>query len=208
MNIYDRQNRLDPQPKIPEHVAVVGLGGTGFYTAYYLAMVGVKTLTLIDPDIIEDVNLNRLPFTGEDIGKRKVKVIADYLMELRPSLIAVAYPNRFERLVSDLEVISPHLVCDCTDNVPTQNTIYRFCVKQRIPYLGINYDGYRVSVVYEPDPKARTFWESEEDQGYRIVPSYVVPPALASAIGVNHILTNPDKPLHIHLDLSKVFGVR
>ena len=41
-------------------VAVVGLGGVGSLVAEYLARLGVGTLVMIDPDMIEDSNLSRV----------------------------------------------------------------------------------------------------------------------------------------------------
>ena len=61
--IYERQN-LIKDLKIPETASVVGLGGTGFWTALLLAMSGVEELVLIDSDIVEVSNLNRLFYSG------------------------------------------------------------------------------------------------------------------------------------------------
>ena len=56
-------------------VGVVGLGSVGCVVAEALARIGVSEITLIDPDLVEEHNLDRLLHASEgDIGKRKVEV--------------------------------------------------------------------------------------------------------------------------------------
>ncbi len=56
-------------------VAIVGLGGLGSFVALELAHLGVGHLILIDPDHVEETNLNRLIGAKyEDIGRSKVEV--------------------------------------------------------------------------------------------------------------------------------------
>lgn len=65
------------------HAMIVGLGGVGTWVAYGLALAGVGTLTLIDPDIIEEGNLNRqCLFTNSDIGMPKAETVAMKLSEI------------------------------------------------------------------------------------------------------------------------------
>ena len=72
--LYERQN-LIRDLKIPEVSTVVGLGGTGFWTAVFLAMSGVEELILIDSDIVEVSNLNRLPLKEGFVGKKKIAAV-------------------------------------------------------------------------------------------------------------------------------------
>jgi len=59
------------------NVVVVGAGGTGSAVAMLLARLGVGTLTLIDPDVVEASNLNRLHGAGmADAEEQRFKVDA------------------------------------------------------------------------------------------------------------------------------------
>jgi len=58
-------------------VGIVGLGSVGCVVAEAMARIGVTQVTLIDPDKIEQHNLDRLLYgTIKDIGKKKVDVAA------------------------------------------------------------------------------------------------------------------------------------
>ena len=54
-------------------VGIVGLGSVGGIVAEAIARIGVSKITLIDPDSVEEHNLDRLLYASEaDIGKSKV----------------------------------------------------------------------------------------------------------------------------------------
>ena len=59
------------------HVGIVGLGSVGCLVAEAIARMGVERVTLIDPDRVEEHNLDRLLYgTADDIGRLKVEVAA------------------------------------------------------------------------------------------------------------------------------------
>src|SRR3989442_15986453 len=61
-------------------VAIIGAGGVGSAAAYYLARSGIGHLKLIDQDIAESTNLQRLhAATINDLYHPKAKVIANRL---------------------------------------------------------------------------------------------------------------------------------
>ena len=56
-------------------VGIVGLGSVGSIVAEAMARIGVAQITLIDPDKVEEHNLDRLLYaTTKDIGKLKVQL--------------------------------------------------------------------------------------------------------------------------------------
>lgn len=66
-------------------VAVVGCGRTGSLVAVTLARLGIRRLTLIDPDIVEAHNLGEMDaVTDDDLGRPKAEAIADHLRSLSP----------------------------------------------------------------------------------------------------------------------------
>ena len=59
-------------------VGIVGLGSVGCIVAEAMARIGISQVTLIDPDHVEEHNLDRLLYgTVHDIGKLKVDVAAE-----------------------------------------------------------------------------------------------------------------------------------
>src|SRR6056297_2696898 len=57
-------------------VVIAGVGGLGVIIANQLARCGVGQMSLFDMDIVKEVNLNRMGYRPEDVGKPKVEVVA------------------------------------------------------------------------------------------------------------------------------------
>ena len=67
------------------HVAVAGLGGAGAMLVANLRGLGLGEMTLIDPDLVEASNLNRLSGAGRrDVGLAKVHVFKREILKVRP----------------------------------------------------------------------------------------------------------------------------
>jgi hypothetical protein len=86
---HDRQVRAfgpDGQRALQRlHVGIVGLGGTGSIVAQQLVHLGVRDFVLIDPDVVEETNLNRLANAAPtDVGKAKVDIAARYIKSVAP----------------------------------------------------------------------------------------------------------------------------
>jgi predicted ThiF/HesA family dinucleotide-utilizing enzyme len=64
-------------------VLVVGAGGNGAVLDF-LVRVGYQHFTVVDFDTVDATNLNRLPFTPEDVGKKKVDAWKEYLQKVNP----------------------------------------------------------------------------------------------------------------------------
>jgi tRNA A37 threonylcarbamoyladenosine dehydratase len=78
------------------HVAVIGTGGVGSWTAEALARSGVGRLTLIDPDEICVTNTNRqLPALSGNYGRPKIAVIAERLRRIHPGIEVVEIASFF-----------------------------------------------------------------------------------------------------------------
>lgn len=74
-------------------VAVFGIGGVGGYTAEALARGGVGALALVDPDAVSLTNINRqLLATHSTVGKLKVEVAKQRLLDVNPQLRVETYP--------------------------------------------------------------------------------------------------------------------
>lgn len=122
-------------------VAIVGLGGGGSHIAQQLAHLGVGHIWLIDPQTIEDSNLNRLVgATVADVAAKRAKVgIAERLIKsIRPWIDVKKAQKTWQE--SDHLLRDAHVVFGCVDGY--QQRMYlegaarRFC----LPYIDIGMD--------------------------------------------------------------------
>ena len=196
MQIYDRQKDLNL--KIPNSVLIIGVGGVGSWVALDLALVGVKQLTLVDPDTIEEHNLNRTPFKLSDIGKPKVDAISDLILERRVDVNIEPLQGKIEDLIS-LDYIDLSLydyIIDCRDRfAPLETT--------KPNYVKLGYDGKNLTIHFNPTPQ--TAW-GEGAGGYEVIPSYLVPPQLLAGL-ITEIITSssfPQEELVINLTTNDI----
>ena len=74
-------------------VAVFGIGGVGGYTAEALARSGIGALDLVDSDTVSVTNINRQLFaTHSTVGKLKVEVAKERLLDINPALTIRTHP--------------------------------------------------------------------------------------------------------------------
>src|SRR5260370_13083376 len=117
-------------------ITVVGAGGVGSATAYFLASQGIGHLKLIDQDIVEESNLHRL--LGIDHGDLHVPKA-----EALARKLSLRHPwTRTEAIVDTLRagnagelLDQTDLIVDGTDNFRSRYVLNRFAAENRIPYL-------------------------------------------------------------------------
>ncbi len=101
-------------------VLVVGLGGVGSFAAEFLARAGVGKMTIVDGDTVDITNINRqLPALHSTVGKHKVDVVAERLLDINPNLELVKV-NEFlnpERMAEILDGGNFDYILDCIDSV-------------------------------------------------------------------------------------------
>ena len=128
---------LEGQKKLMDsNVVIVGMGGLGCPVAQSLIACGIRTLRIIDGDVVELSNLHRQPLYGfEDIGRMKVHAANDSLQNLtKEALIEPVHSfldedNGFE-LIEDATV-----VIDATDNISTRKLVDKLCKRSNIPMI-------------------------------------------------------------------------
>ena len=74
-------------------VLVAGAGGNGVVLDF-LVRTGFQHFVVIDFDIVEATNLNRLPFTPEAVGKSKPQAWKEYLRAVNPGCEVIAHCRR------------------------------------------------------------------------------------------------------------------
>jgi len=176
--LYERQNLINGL-KIPKIASIVGLGGTGFWTAVFLAMSGVEELILVDADTVDVSNLNRLPLKEDLVGTKKTEAVKEFVQEIRKLLRIEIHNLRIEK-PQDCEILRGTIFC-CTDNLKSQQLICAYCKKNNLSYQRIGYDG---TVLNVSKTFPLSFEEAREQQGYTVTPSWVIPAVFAAAAGV------------------------
>ena len=117
-------------------VLLVGAGGLGSPSAFYLAAAGVGTLRLADDDVVDRSNLQRqILHTDARIGTPKVESAAIALSALNPRTTVEAIRERItsdnvERLLDGIDV-----VVDGADNFPARYLLNDACVKLGKPLV-------------------------------------------------------------------------
>ena len=77
-------------------VAVFGIGGVGSFTAEVLVRTGLGKIILIDYDIIDITNINRqIHATRKTVGKFKVDVMKERLLDINPDLDIIVYKEKY-----------------------------------------------------------------------------------------------------------------
>lgn len=65
-------------------VGIAGAGGLGSNCAMHLVRAGVKHLTVVDFDVVNESNLNRQFFFRDQLGQKKVVALKDNLLRIEP----------------------------------------------------------------------------------------------------------------------------
>lgn len=123
-------------------VAIVGVGGIGTWLSFLLGAAGVGDIKLVDGDLIEESNLTRqLYFTPHDIGKPKVDVARQRLLNINPSITceslqrSILSESDMDELVGDVDLIL--LSGDTPANI--HDIVDRYAYRRRIPWSAAGY---------------------------------------------------------------------
>ncbi len=110
-------------------VLLIGAGGLGSPSGFYLAAAGVGTLGIVDFDVVDRSNLQRqILHRDTDVGRPKTESAKETLQALNPDVNVITYQ---ERLSSDniMDLISNYdIVVDGSDNFPTRYLVNDACV--------------------------------------------------------------------------------
>jgi len=190
VTVYDRQRKLGLS--VPKAASVVGCGGVGAWVGIDLALSGVEKLCLFDDDMLEYHNLNRLPFTADDVGKPKVDILKDFIQERRPHIAIRTFGKVSEMTKSMLE----GAVVDCTDKLAAQKLIYDGCQSKKLRYYRVGYDGNHITIFdakHPKSPKPKKVWDDGSGRdGYTIVSSWAAPPQMIASM-ITYMICYPNR---------------
>lgn len=144
MSWLDRQSFLGPDSEAileSRIVGIVGVGGGGSHVAQQLAHAGIGSFVLVDPDRIEDTNLNRL-IGGRwaDLKKAtyKVEIARRQILGIRPGAQVLALPQVWQSAGDALKRCD--IIVGGLDSVRAKDELDAFCRRYLISYIDMGMD--------------------------------------------------------------------
>lgn len=124
---YIRQQELVDQEKLAGlHVTIIGCGAVGSFTALSLCKMGIRHLTLIDPDTVNIENLPNQFFREEDLGKKKTTACAEILGQFDSDIQINTLTRPFIKQKLDSDV-----VISSVDSMDVRKRIWNSVVSHR-----------------------------------------------------------------------------
>src|SRR5438067_12743329 len=121
-------------------ISIVGVGGLGSIVAEHFIHMGFHELNLIDPDLLEVSNLNRVVgayYEDAEQKRSKVDVVKRHLTKINPKATVLAC----KRDVHDKEMESVVALSDwiivATDNHSSRLKVKQLSVKYFVPLLSV-----------------------------------------------------------------------
>lgn len=118
-------------------VAIFGVGGVGSYTVEAFARCGIGRIVMVDDDLICLTNINRqLHATHKTIGRSKVEVMKERLLEINPK-IHVEIHQKFYLPENGAEFIKKDYdyIVDALDTVTAKIDIVMRAKELKIPVI-------------------------------------------------------------------------
>lgn len=143
-------SRLDRQSFLGTHsdrrvgglkVGLVGLGGGGSHVAQQCAHLGIGRYVLVDPDAIEDSNLNRLVGgTAQDVedGAAKTMIAERVIRGVIPNA-EIAVVQKVWQLAGD-QLKGCDVIIGGLDSYKEREQLERFARRYLIPYIDMGMD--------------------------------------------------------------------
>ena len=168
------------QKLLDAKVLLLGAGGLGAPTAFYLAAAGVGTLGIVDDDVVDVSNLQRQIIHRMDtVGVPKVDSAEQAIKALNPDIEVRKYPVRLNA-DNIVDIIRDYdLIVDGVDNFPTRYLLNDATVRLKIPVVSAAILGFEGQLsVFSP----------YEGPCYRCLFPEPPPAELAPSCGANGVL--------------------
>ena len=125
----------DGQKKLSNSsILIIGVGGLGSAASLYLTVSGIRKLTLVDFDSVDESNLSRqILFQKEDIGMNKAIVAKRKLEAFNQDILINAIEKRLDEDELREFINDSNLVIDATDNLESRLMIIQITYEQGKP---------------------------------------------------------------------------
>ena len=142
----------DGQKKLSNSsILIIGVGGLGSATSLYLAVSGIRKLTLVDFDSVDESNLSRqILFQKQDIGINKAIVAKEKLKAFNEDILIDAIQKRLDEDELRELIKDSDLIIDATDNLESRLMINQITYEQRKPLCivaAIRYEGQLITIL-------------------------------------------------------------
>ncbi|MFC5760459.1 ThiF family adenylyltransferase [Rhizobium sp. GCM10022189] len=124
---------------VPSSLTIIGTGGFGCWPALFLALSGAKEMLLIDPAMIDPLDLARAPFRPSDVGKSKVDALADVIHTFRPN-VRITTQRRFA-LIEDTDIYFGEAIFDGTNERSLGEHLSKEAARRNMRYIQGFYGG-------------------------------------------------------------------
>jgi len=121
-------------------VAIVGCSGTGSIVAEQLARLGVGKLVLVDPDVVEEKNLNRILNSGKEdsyFKRYKVHAIASAIARMGFAQEVEPFPLNLATRDAVFAVAGCDVAFGCMDGVEGRHLLNRLATFYCLPYFDV-----------------------------------------------------------------------
>ena len=131
-------------------ILIFGAGAGGSSLIYLLAQFGFKNITVIDYDVIEETDIQRISiFDKEDIGKRKITALKNKIKRnFSININTIDAKLIQEKEISDIiNLIEPKIIVKACDPAGAfLMNLNRVCFKCKIPYISMAYSFERLKI--------------------------------------------------------------
>ncbi len=140
------------------HVAIFGIGGVGGYVAEALARAGIGEITIVDKDTVDETNINRqIIALSSTIGRDKVEVMRERMLDINPSLKINAYKTFYLPDTADQFVLNKYdYIADAVDTVTAKLELISRAKAQNVSIISamgagnkLSPEGFIVSDIYK-----------------------------------------------------------
>ena len=145
------------------HVLLIGVGGVGGAVFECLVRFGIKNISIIDYDTVDETNLNRQLISSVDsIGKLKVDVAKARRRRINPNITVNACNKYISNMYNAWNFVLNHInddfnldfikelgadyIIDAFDTVKAKLSLIEFCHKNNIKIISAMGTGGRFSV--------------------------------------------------------------
>jgi molybdopterin/thiamine biosynthesis adenylyltransferase/rhodanese-related sulfurtransferase len=161
-------------------VLLIGAGGLGAPTGFYLAAAGVGTIGIVDDDVVDESNLQRqVIHTTDRVGMPKTASARASIEALNPDVKVVEHRTRLDAN-NILDIIGDYdVLVDGADNFPTRYLLNDASVRLRKPVVSASILAF--------DGQISTF-VPYEGPCYRCLYPVPPPPEMAPSCGAAGVL--------------------
>lgn len=119
-------------------IGIVGLGGIGSIVAEQLAHLGVGQFVLLDPDVLEETNLNRVVgAVREELGTPKAILAEKLIRRINPDAKVRAIRGDIMRARDPSELLDVEFLFGCTDSHGSRTVLNQIAYQYMIPTIDL-----------------------------------------------------------------------